>query len=343
MNRVIRFSLTLACLLLVLAFNVAPLHSQSANGFSHEERDLGLKLYQEGRYSEASAALKRAVKRNKADADAWYYLGLTHLRQKDFKAATKAFETTLKLNQSSANAYSGLAYSYFLRNKLKESLREAERAIAIDANHTDAHFIVGMTKLHLGARDEALREAEIVIKLNNKYAAAYLLKSQALVQFSRDIILHEKESPADRPNRYEEAAAALTTYLKLSPESEDRQQWSDQLAALNFHLSVRSKAGRQQNGVYNSREVTTKARLISKPEPGYTQVARKNGVTGTVVLRCLFAADGTVKYLVVVSGLPDGLTWAAVEAAKKIKFVPPTLNGQPVSMFMQLEYNFNLY
>src|SRR5688572_3849856 len=85
-NRIIKFSLSLACLL-VLASTVAPLHSQTVNGFSHEERDAGLKLYQEGRYSEASAALKRAVKRNKTDADAWYYLGLTHLRQKDFKAA----------------------------------------------------------------------------------------------------------------------------------------------------------------------------------------------------------------------------------------------------------------
>ncbi|HEY8224538.1 MAG TPA: hypothetical protein VIG25_04615 [Pyrinomonadaceae bacterium] len=41
--------------------------------------------------------------------------------------------------------------------------------------------------------------------------------------------------------------------------------------------------------------------------------------------------------------LPDGLTWQAVRAAKQIKFIPATVNAWPVSMFMQLEYNFNLY
>lgn len=343
MNRRIKFSHSLVCLLLLLASTAGSLHSQTVNGGSHEERDLGQKLYQEGRYSEALTVLKKAVKHNKADADAWYYLSLTHLRQKDFKAATKAFESSLKLNPASANAYSGLAYSYFLRNKLIDALREAERAIAINAKHTDAHFILGMAKFHLGARDEALREAEIVIKLNNQYASAYLLKSQALVQFSRDILLQEKESADDRHNRHEEAAAALSTYLKLSPDPDERQQWSDQLTALNFHLSLRSKEERHQIGVYNGREVTTKARLITKPEPQYTEIARKNRVAGTVVLRCLFVADGTIKHIVVVSGLPDGLTWVAVRAARKIKFIPATLNGQPVSMILQLEYNFNLY
>jgi hypothetical protein len=41
--------------------------------------------------------------------------------------------------------------------------------------------------------------------------------------------------------------------------------------------------------------------------------------------------------------LPYGLTEAAIAAARQIKFEPATLDGKPVSMFMQLEYNFNLY
>jgi hypothetical protein len=45
----------------------------------------------------------------------------------------------------------------------------------------------------------------------------------------------------------------------------------------------------------------------------------------------------------VVQGLPDGLTERAIEAARKIKFVPASKEGKYVSMWMQLEYNFNLY
>jgi outer membrane biosynthesis protein TonB len=43
----------------------------------------------------------------------------------------------------------------------------------------------------------------------------------------------------------------------------------------------------------------------------------------------------------VVTGLPDGLTEQAIEAAKKIKFIPATRNGRPVSMWFQLEFNFS--
>jgi TonB family protein len=195
----------------------------------------------------------------------------------------------------------------------------------------------------MGARDKALREAERAIELNNTFSRAYLLKSQALVEFSGDVIVQAAVSREEQGNRYQEAAAALETYLRLAAPSSENQQWQEQLEALNFHLAARSPTRRQQYDVYTGREVTTKARLISKPEPMYTEKARTNDVTGTVILKAVFAADGNVKHIVVVQGLPDGLTRRAVNAAKQIKFLPATINGRPVSMFMQLEYNFHLY
>jgi hypothetical protein len=57
----------------------------------------------------------------------------------------------------------------------------------------------------------------------------------------------------------------------------------------------------------------------------------------------VFAGDGSIKHILVVEGLPHRLTEAAIAAARQIKFEPATLDGKPVSMFMQLEYNFNLY
>ena len=91
------------------------------------------------------------------------------------------------------------------------------------------------------------------------------------------------------------------------------------------------------------KEVDTKARLISKPEPVYTEAARNHQITGTVVLKVVFAASGKVTNIRVVEGLPDGLTERAINAARKIKFVPAMKEGKYVSMWMQLEYNFNLY
>lgn len=95
--------------------------------------------------------------------------------------------------------------------------------------------------------------------------------------------------------------------------------------------------------IYSGRDVTSKARLLSKPEPQYTEDARKNQIVGTVVLKVVFASNGSVTNIRTVSGLPYGLTERAIAAARQIKFVPATKDGHPVSMWMQLEYNFNLY
>ena len=101
--------------------------------------------------------------------------------------------------------------------------------------------------------------------------------------------------------------------------------------------------GGDYSRIFTGKDVTTKARLISKPEPQYTEDARKNQITGTVVLKCVFSSGGQVTSIRTVSGLPYGLTERAIAAARQIKFVPATKDGHQVSMWMQLEYNFNLY
>jgi TonB family protein len=83
--------------------------------------------------------------------------------------------------------------------------------------------------------------------------------------------------------------------------------------------------------------------VITKPEPTYTDEARKNQVTGTVILRCVFSSSGSVTNVRIVSGLPFGLSEKALEAARQIRFIPAIKDGHFASMYIQLEYNFNLY
>ena len=95
--------------------------------------------------------------------------------------------------------------------------------------------------------------------------------------------------------------------------------------------------------VYSSPDVTQRARVLFKPEPQYTEEARKADITGAVILRVVFSRTGEVTNIRAIKTLPGGLTEKAIAAARQIRFVPATRNGQPVSMYMQLEYNFNLY
>lgn len=100
---------------------------------------------------------------------------------------------------------------------------------------------------------------------------------------------------------------------------------------------------REPNRVYRLPEVTQRARVISKPEPQYTEAARKNQVTGSVVLSVIFSESGEVTSIRAIRFLPDGLTEKAIAAARQIRFLPAMRDGRPVSVYMQLEYNFNLY
>jgi TonB family protein len=93
----------------------------------------------------------------------------------------------------------------------------------------------------------------------------------------------------------------------------------------------------------SGKDVDQKIVLAQKPEPVYTETARQNGVTGTVILKAVFTSAGNVSNIRVVSGLPFGLTEIAVAAARRIKFYPALKDGKRVSMWMQLEYNFDLY
>ncbi|MBV9929144.1 MAG: energy transducer TonB [Acidobacteria bacterium] len=94
---------------------------------------------------------------------------------------------------------------------------------------------------------------------------------------------------------------------------------------------------------FRQNEVTRKALITFKPEPGFTEEARKNNVTGVVRLRAILHATGGVQSISVVKGLPDGLTEKAIAAARQIKFTPAEKDGRAVSQYVVLEYNFNIY
>src|SRR5205807_61185 len=61
--------------------------------------------------------------------------------------------------------------------------------------------------------------------------------------------------------------------------------------------------GTDYSKIFSGKDVTSKARVLEKPEPTYTETARKNQITGTVVLRAVFSAIGSVPNLHAVSGL----------------------------------------
>jgi TonB family protein len=314
----------------------------------------GVELYRRGDMGGASKALRAAVKKqSKGDARAWLYLGQALMWRGELGDARKALDSALRLDPNFAAARAAFAFLHMNAGRMREAEAEAARALELDPNEVDAHYVVGVIRLREGAWLRAVEKADAIIKINDRAALAYALKSEALLglhEHGRAIIADERRGAYDydsatvehalaaQPSRLRQAAESLGKYLSLAPQAPDAAEKRAQMEAMLAYAEA-DPARR----IYSTSAVTSRAVIKFKPEPGYTEEARRAGVRGVVRLRAVLAADGTVKHVLVLRRLSYGLTEKAVAAARKIKFEPATVAGTPVSQHVILEYNFNIY
>ena len=324
---------------------------------SASELERGIKLYHQGDMKGAAKLLKATLKKKKDDVNALYYLGMTQVRQGDTKDARKSFEAALQLQPSFAHARAGLAYLAFLAGKLREAESEAGRALELDGSSLDAHYIIGLLKLREEAWVKVLEKADAMLKIDPNAAQAYYLKSRASLglYFRANAIVADerrgaypfnaetvKEATETQALRLKEAADNLKMYLQLNPTGSDATTLREELETLFAYAQAASQTDPARR-IYSTSQLTAKAAILSKPEPGYTEEARRAGISGMVRLRLVLGADGKVRNILVMRTLSHGLTERAIAAARKIKFKPAIIGGLPVSQFVMVEYYFNIY
>ena len=104
------------------------------------------------------------------------------------------------------------------------------------------------------------------------------------------------------------------------------------------------------SGGINTGQAGRMPKVDSKPEPDSS--VSSDDATCTIVLRAIFDKKGKVTNITFMEARPDQpngcvvvdvktVKKRSIDAAKKIKFVPAMKDGKPVSMWMQLEYNFS--
>lgn len=93
---------------------------------------------------------------------------------------------------------------------------------------------------------------------------------------------------------------------------------------------------------YGEKEVARAAVVVNRPHPRYPGTAAVARIGGEVRLRVLFLASGEVGEIEVLKGRAAGLTESAVEAARKIKFIPAEKDGRLVSQYAEVVYRFGI-
>jgi len=92
--------------------------------------------------------------------------------------------------------------------------------------------------------------------------------------------------------------------------------------------------------VVDSQSVTTKAKIISKPNPQFSRQDIKGLQQAKVTLALVVTEYGAVKHVMVIKSKGYDLTRKAVEAARSMKFEPAQKDGRPVSVVSTVEYDF---
>jgi protein TonB len=99
----------------------------------------------------------------------------------------------------------------------------------------------------------------------------------------------------------------------------------------------------------------TPPKVLSMPEPQFSQLARKQKVSGVATVQLIVDAQGNPANVHITKSIADtvgknkkkqaaalSLDQAALDAVKQYKFAPATLHGKPVAVYMNVEVNFQL-
>ena len=173
-----------------------------------------------------------------------------------------------------------------------------------------------------------------------------------LLEVQRNLELHERmirDLDAQRgtsEKRKQELRETLAQLEKNRPVDEARlKDAREQLLELERQSSdqaARWREAQQTTAEMQRAQTDRKARVIYRVEPEYTQDAREKKITGTVVLTLTVDSQGLPQNILVKKALYPSLDQSAIEAARKMRFEPAMKDGQPVSMFISVDMNFQV-
>jgi len=214
----------------------------------------------------------------------------------------------------------------------------------------------GSSEQRPAADDDALKAEQACEQARAHAARGADRAPEARKEFARGVMIYLRVYTKERPRardaavqtafrermrvRLKGAPRCVEDYLALGRGGTPFER--EQLEAFGGQVSMLIEAD-EARAVLLGQEVDQPARIMRKPEPGFTEAARRNNVRGMVRLRAVLASDGAVRHVLVLEGLPFGMTEECVAAAKGIRFTPAVKNGRPVSQFVMLEYNFSTY
>ena len=371
---------TLAALALALAASAVCSGQTNAQAAS-QEVNLGARLYRQGKFAEAEQHFRRALELDPEGKNTRLFIARAiHQQYKPGvqtpenlaagERAVAAYQDVLKADPAHDDAYKAVVFLYGqMKNdqKVQELLlwrandfsapnaKRAEAFVILASRQWQCSYDVTEQKENKTAEQQA--DKPVVVKYKMPADQSDFLKARQcatdglqLVEQALTLDPNNRNGWSYKSNLLREAAklaemegdaAQKTEYERLSAEASETQ---NRLGATTPPLTVEAgdasaDAAAPKKTVINGGVLNGKA--ISKPLPSYPSEAKRAGAQGTVTVRILIDEEGRVAEATAVSG-HTLLHEAAVSAARRARFTPTRLSGQPVKVSGHITYNFVL-
>ena len=261
----------------------------------------------------------------------------------DLKSAKDEIKKAQRINKQMPETYFLSATILHKEGNTKAALKSVNEAIKRRPTYPEAHSLKAILHFDEGDNANSRIEADLALSQGDSSAGLYSLAANLVLADFKHQVKLDKSHPDREKNlafaeeTREEYQRAIDFYQKALQNSKtgdlDLADIKARIDGLKFEIEIQAHPDDPNY---------LKLQMLNYPMPHYTEEARQNKLSGTVVLGILFTADGHIASITVLRGLKHGLTQQAIIAARQIRFVPPSKNGIPRDIYQLISVSFAL-
>lgn len=175
-----------------------------------EDKNLaeGTDFFKQGKYKEAIKSFEKVTYRFPENFQAFYNLGLSHLRSGDIDDAIISLEKVIELKPDLVEAYFALGECYFNKEDNDKAMAAFSKASELQPDNAKAYYNLGIIYYKYNKTEEALSSFDKSIELNPEFSSVYYQAGLASIKMGD----------------FENAIKFFEEFLRLEPGTSESNQ-----------------------------------------------------------------------------------------------------------------------